>query len=109
MTAAKCAGAAVGQVVAVHRGDDDVLQPEPGHGVGDAERFVGVERAGQAGAHVAEAQARVQVSPMIIMVAWRCAPALADVGAGGFLADRDQAVLAHQARGSRDRPGGWAP
>ena len=44
-------------------------------------------------------QARVQVSPMIIMVAWRSTPALADVGAGGFLADRDQPVVAHQAAG----------
>ena len=107
MTAAKCAGAAVGQVVAVDRGDDDVLQAELRHGVGDAVGFVGVERAGQAGAHVAEgAGAGAGVAhDHHGGVALR--PALADVGAGGFLAHRDQAVVAHQGAGLVvDRMGG---
>ena len=34
--AAEVLGAAVGQVVAGHRGDDDVLQAEPGAGLGQA-------------------------------------------------------------------------
>ena len=83
-------------------------QAELRHGIGDAGGFVGVER-GRAGrcATLQNAQARVQVSPMIIMVAWRWRPALADVGAGGFLADRDQAVVAHQGAGLVvDRMGG---
>ena len=42
--------AAVGEVVAVHRGDDDVVQAELGHRVGDLLRLVRVERLGQAGA-----------------------------------------------------------
>src|SRR5512135_1393712 len=36
--------AAVGQVVAIYRRDDDVLQPKPRHRLRDSARFVGVER-----------------------------------------------------------------
>ena len=48
-------------------------QPEFRHGIGDAGGFVGGKRrrAGRC-ATLQKAQARVQVSPMIIMVAWRC-------------------------------------
>ena len=54
-----------------------------------------------------KAQARVQVSPMIMKVACFLLPALADVGAAGLLADRVQAVLAHDVAGSRHSP--WTP
>jgi hypothetical protein len=46
-----------------------------------------------------KAQARVQVSPMIIMVACALLPALADIGAAGLLADRVQPVLPHYVAG----------
>ena len=39
------------------------------HGLGDMVRFMRVERAGQAGLTLQKAQARVQVSPMIMKVA----------------------------------------
>ena len=64
--------AAVRQVVAVNRRDHDVAQAELGDRIGDAGGLVGLQGVGLTGAHVAEAQARVQVSPMIIIVAWRC-------------------------------------
>ena len=62
--------AAIGEVVAVHRGDDHMLQAELGDGVADLARLVR-HRAGRAGPvfTLQKAQARVQVSPMIIMVA----------------------------------------
>ena len=101
------AGTAVGQVVAIHRGDDDMLQAEPGHGVGDPRGLAGVQRERLAGAYVAE---RAGAGAGVAHdhhggVALR--PALADVGAGGFLADRVQAVFAHQGAGLVvDRMGG---
>jgi hypothetical protein len=39
-------GAAVGQIVAIDRSDDDVLQAEALDGGGDAPRLIGIERAG---------------------------------------------------------------
>ena len=70
------------------------------HRLGDALRA----RWGRAGravpvATLQKAQARVQVSPMIIMVAWPWRPALADVRAGRLLADGDQAVGLHDPPG----------
>ena len=46
--------AAVGQVVAVDRGDDDVVEAQLGHRIGDAGRLVRIERARHAGRDVAE-------------------------------------------------------
>ena len=63
---------AVRQIVAIDRGDDDMREPQLGHRIGDAVGFVGGERRGWPVATLQNAQARVQVSPMIIMVAWRC-------------------------------------
>ena len=62
-------GAAVGEIVAVDRGDDDMGEAELGDGVGDARGLAGVERVRQAGATLQKAQARVQISPMIMKVA----------------------------------------
>ena len=86
--------AAVGKVVAVHRGDDDVIEAELGHSLRHVLGLRGVERAGQPGLDVAEgagARAGVAhdhhggVAP---------GPALGDVGAAGLLAHRMEAVLA---------------
>ena len=64
-------------------------------------------RPGMAGGDVAEAQARVQISPMIIMVAWRCdqhSPMLGQAASSQTVARR---LLAHQGLGFVvDRMGG---
>ena len=74
MVAAKCAAAAVGQVVAVDRGDDDVLERPAWRPPAPRSR-ARAHRAARAAPSrtLQKAQARVQVSPMIIMVAWRSA------------------------------------
>ena len=99
MVAAKCAAPPSAQIVAVDRGDDDVAQAQLRHRIGDAGGFVGGERSGLAGGDVAEgAGAGAGVAhDHHGGVALR--PALADVGAGGFLAHGDQAVVAHQGAG----------
>jgi len=92
-------GTAVGQIVPVHGRDDHMPQSELGDCVGDPRRLVGVERLRPPGAHVAEA-ARPRAGVAHDHhggVALR--PTLADVRAGGFLADGDQTVLAHQCAG----------
>jgi hypothetical protein len=65
-------GAAVRQVVAVHARDHHVAQAELGHRLRHPPRLVRVKGAGMPVATLQKEQARVQVSPMIIMVAWRC-------------------------------------
>ena len=50
-------GPAVGQAVAVDRGDDDVVEAELGQGVGDAPGLERVEGVGAAGGDVAEVAA----------------------------------------------------
>src|ERR1700675_3663934 len=76
-----------------------MAQSEFGDGIGDAGWLIGVERSGRAGGYVAErAGARAGVAhDHHGGVTLR--PALADVGAGGFLADGGEAVLAHQGAG----------
>ncbi len=94
--------AAVRQIVAIDRGDDDMLETQLGDGVGDPLRLVRVESAGQPGLDVAEgAGARAGVAHdhhggVLLR------PALADIGAAGLLADGDEAVLAHDLARSRD-------
>ena len=61
--------ATVGEIVAIDRGDHNVRETKLGGRFRDMGRFVWVERARQSGLHIAEAQARVQVSPMIMNVA----------------------------------------
>ena len=90
---------AIGEVVAVHRRDHHVMQAELGHRIGDLGRLVPVEGIGQAGAHVAEgAGPRAGVAHDheggVLLL-----PALADIGAARFLADRDEAVLLHDGAG----------
>lgn len=90
-------GAAVGQVVAVDAGEDDVAQPPAGQGLCGVLGLVGVEGRGPAvrldAAEAAPARAGVAHEHDgggggVLVVA---APALADVGAPGLLADGVQA------------------
>ena len=87
--------AAVGEIVAVDRGDDDMGQAELGGGFADMGGLVGVERARQPGLDVAEgAGARAGVAHDheggVLLL-----PALADIRAAGLLAHGVQAVGAH--------------
>ena len=63
------------EVVAVDRGDDDVGQPQLGDRPATRSGSRGSSGPGSPVVTLQKAQARVQVSPMIIMVAWLC-PAL---------------------------------
>ena len=87
--------AAIIEVVTVDRRDDDVIEPDRATASATLAGSSAIERPRQARAHIAErAGARAGVAhdhqrrvPL--------GPALADVGAAGFLAHRVQAVLAH--------------
>ncbi len=93
-------GAAVVDVVAVDRGDDDVVEAELGDGVGDAPGLEGVEGVGAAGRDVAEGAAAGADLAHDHHGGVALAPALADVGAARLLADRHQAVLADGVAGA---------
>src|SRR5690606_32785602 len=85
--------AAVGQIVTVDGGDDDVLELKSGYGLRDVLRLFRVERLRQTRAHVAEsAGARARV-PHDHHGRVLLAPALPDVGAARLLADGVQVVL----------------
>ena len=90
---------AVRQVIAVDRGDHDMAQPEPGHGIGDPGGLVGGQRAGLASAHVAEAAGPGAGVAHDHHGGVALRPAFADIGAGGLFAHRHQPVLAHQRAG----------
>ncbi len=92
-------GAAIGQIVAIDRSDHHMVEAELGDGVGDVLRLVRIERRGNAGGHVAEgAGAGADLAHdhhgRVLL-----APALADVRAARFLADRHEIVLAHDLLG----------
>jgi hypothetical protein len=91
--------AAVGEIVAVDRGNDHMGEPELEGRLRDMFRLGGVERAGHAGLDVAErASPRAGVphdhEGSVLLV-----PALADIRAAGLLAHRDKAVLFHDSAG----------
>ena len=92
-------GAAVREVVAVDGGDDDVVEAELLHRHGDAAGLEDVERVGPAGGDVAEGAAAGADLAHDHHGGVALGPALADVGAAGLLADRDQPVLAHDLAG----------
>ena len=110
-------GTAVGQVVPVHAGDDDVPELHLGHRLGEADRLLPIERTRRPmghgavravpGAHVPQDHERRRF----------VLPALADVGAVGFLAHRMELQAPHHlleghvigaARGLDLEPGGLA-
>jgi hypothetical protein len=87
---------AVGQVVAVDRGDDDVIEAELGTGLGDVLRLVGVELVGPAGGDVAERAGAGANRAQDHHRGMALRPALPDVRAGRLLAHRVELERAHQ-------------
>ena len=87
-------GAAVAQVVAVDAGHHHVFQAHVGDGAGQIQRLVGVRRLRTAVGDIAERTAAGADLTEDHEGCGAVAEALVDVGAAGFLADRDQAVLA---------------
>jgi hypothetical protein len=61
--------AAIVQIIAVHRRDDHMARPRLAHRMGDAARFVEIQRVGRPVRTLQKAQARVHTSPMIMKVA----------------------------------------
>src|SRR5436190_23595750 len=84
---------AIGEIVAIDRGDNDVGKPELEGGLRDVLRLVWVERTGHAGFYVTEGArtgagiAHKHESGVLFV------PALADIWATCFLADRNQPVF----------------
>ena len=93
------AGAAVGQVVAVDRGDHGVAEPHDRHRLGHVLGLLRDRRpaCGTAGGHGAEAAAaRADVAEDHEGGGAVLAPALVDVGAAGLLADRMEVQAVHE-------------
>ena len=90
----KVLGAAVAQVVAVDRSDDDVAQVHGAHGIGEILRLFGIERVGAAVADGAEGAAAGAHVAHNHKGGGAAAEAFADVGAGGFFADGVHFLLA---------------
>ena len=98
-------GAAIREVVAIDRRDDDVIEAHLPDGFGDARRLVGIERHRHAGRDVAEgagagADLAHDHEGGVLLV-----PALADIRAAGFLADRHEIVGLNDAAGFGVSPG----
>ncbi len=88
--------AAIGEIVAVDRGNDDVAESHLLDGLGDVFRLVHIKRIGLAGRDVAEgagagADLTHDHEGRVFLV-----PAFADIWTAGFLAHRHQLVTAHQ-------------
>ncbi len=86
-------GTAVGEIVAVDAGDDDVREVQLAQRAGDAERLPWIGRLRAAGLDVAEPAGAGAGVAQDHDRRRAARPALADVGAGGFLADRVELVL----------------
>ena len=97
--AAEVVGAAVGQVVARHRGDDDVPQAQPMGRLGDAGRFVVFEVVGPALGDRAEAARPGADVAEDHEGGGAAGVTLGPIGTAGVLADRLQAQLAQQLLG----------
>ncbi len=94
-------GAAVGEIVAVDRGDDEMGEAELGGGLRDVFGLMGIERAGQPGLDVAERAGPRAGVPHDHEGGMLLVPAFADIGAAGLLAHGVQAVGAHDVAGVR--------
>ncbi|MNC05602.1 hypothetical protein D3C75_530910 [compost metagenome] len=92
----KVLGAAVAQIVTVHRGDHHVLQAQLGDGHGQVHRLVGVQRLGPAMADIAERTATGADVAHDHEGRGATGEALAQVRAGRLFADAVQLVLAQQ-------------
>src|SRR5271157_4189939 len=89
---------AIGKVVAVDRGHHDMREAESGDRVRDPRRLALVERARQAGAHVAEGAGAGAGVPHDHESRVALTPAFADVGTSSLLADGGELELAHEAQ-----------
>jgi hypothetical protein len=93
---------AVGEIIAIDRRDDDVLETETRHGIADTRGLVRIELTGPSRGDIAErASTRADVAHDhhrgVTLL-----PAFADVGAGRFLTDRSEAVIAHNSMRVRE-------
>jgi hypothetical protein len=89
-------GAPIVQIVPVHRGDDDMREPERGDRLGDTPRLVWVEKIGPAGRDIAEgtragADAAEYHDRCMLLL-----PTLADIRAARLFAHCVERQLAHQ-------------
>ena len=89
-------GAAVGEVVAVDRRDDDVLEAHLRRRLGEAQRLERIDRVGRGRVHVAVAARAAAVLAEDLERRGTAAPALGDVRAARLLADRVQARAVDQ-------------
>ena len=102
--------AAVRQVVAIHRREHDVLEAHELDGVRDVLRLLGIEPAARvAGIHRAEAAGARAHRAHQHDGGRAGVPALADVRALRFLADRGEPMLAHDALHGRETFAAPAP
>ena len=92
-------GAAVGQVVAIDRGDHDVLETELAQRLGQMQGLLRIDAPGQPRLDVAEAAGAGAGVAQDHHRGVALGPALADVGAGRLLAHRVQPLRAHQLAG----------
>ena len=92
-------GTAVRQVVTVDRGDDDVDQPQLGHGIAQPLGLVRIDRARHPGLDVAEGAGPGAGVAQDHHRGVLLGPALADVRAGRLLADRVQPLAVDQPAG----------
>ena len=90
---------AIRQVVAVDRGDHDMSETQPGHGIGHTGRLVRIQSGRLTRAHVAERAGAGTGVAHDHHGGVTLRPALADIRAGGLLANRDQPVLPHEGAG----------
>ena len=98
-------GAAVGQVVAGDAGDGGVAQTHRADALGDPARLVAVEGLRAAGVDLAEVAAPGALVAADEEGRLAVLPALVDVGAAGFLADRVQPLALDEVAQSRCTPG----
>lgn len=91
------AGAAVRQIIPVHGGDYHMFQPQSGHGLGQMFRLGRIDRVGPAAGDIAEGAGSGADLSQDHEGGGAVLPAVADIGAGGLLADSVQLQFAHGA------------
>src|SRR6185312_12972077 len=89
-------GAAVGQIVAIDRGNDDVVEAELRHRLADARRLMRIEQIGPPGRDIAEGAGAGADAAEDHYRGMTFLPALADIRAGRFLAYGVELERAHQ-------------
>src|ERR1035437_6122332 len=98
-------GTAVGQLVAVNRGHDGVPDPERFHGLGHVPRLLRVERPpGPLGDRAEAAVPRADVAHEHEGGGLVDAPALEEIRAARFLADRIEMLVRHERRNAARQP-----